>query len=382
MPKKILICFIAAAFLFAEIFSSSAAVLSLDDLIKEAKEKNPEILAAKNRWDAALVRVPMAKSLDAPSVGFTFKKIPDTLNVFKAPNDEHMLTISQFLPLFGKLSTKGKIALAESQMFAAEYKNKELEIVNETKDAYYDLFMNYKEIELNEASLSLLKSVAGISEAKYITGKTTQEDLFKINLEIASLGNKIANLKLEQAAKNARLNSLLSRDPESPLGAPELREDAVFNRDISSLYKLTLENQPELLTFSYVIERNKHAKTLAEKNSWPDLMAGVALRGIGTGSFGLWDLMLAFTVPFWFWTKQKYEVKEAISNLDEAKAAYEAMKNKALLETKNLFTDMEISKSKIDLNKNNLIPMLESSINSSVANFRSGKGDLMALLDC
>ena len=57
------------------------------------------------------------------------------------------------------------------------------------------------------------------------------------------------------------------------------------------------------------------------------------------------------------------------------------MKNKALLETKNLFTDIAISKSKIDLNRNNLIPMLESSINSSVANFSSGKGDLMALLD-
>ena len=91
--------------------------------------------------------------------------------------------------------------------------------------------------------------------------------------------------------------------------------------------------------------------------------------------------MLAFTVPFWFWSKQKYEVKEAISNLEEAKAAYEAMKNKSLLETKNLFTDIEISKNKIDLNKNNLIPMLESSINSSVANFSSGRGDLMALLD-
>ena len=381
MPKRFSVIFLAAALLFTEALSYPSETLSLDSLVKEAKEKNPEILAAKNRWDAALVRVPMAKSLDAPTVGVSFWKIPSTLNVFKAPNDEHMLTISQFLPLFGKLSLQGKIALAESQIFAAEYKNKELEIVNNVRNAYYDLFMNYKEIELNEQNLSLLKSVAGISEAKYITGKTTQEDLFKIDLEIATLSNKIASLKLEQAAKKARVNSLLSRDPESPLGAPELREDVVFNADMTSLYKFTLENQPELLTFSYAIERNKHAKALAEKNRLPDLLAGITLRGIGTGSFGLWDLMLAFTVPFWFWSKQKYEVKEAISNLEEAKAAYEAMKNKSLLETKNLFTDIEISKNKIDLNKNNLIPMLESSINSSVANFSSGRGDLMALLD-
>ena len=200
MPKRFSVLFLAVALLFTETLSYPSDVLSLDSLIKEANEKNPEILAAKNRWDASLARVPMAKSLDAPTIGVSFWKIPNTLNVFKAPNDEQMLTISQFLPLFGKLSTKGKIALAESQIFASEYKNKELEVVNEVKGAYYDLFMNYKEIELNEQSLSLLKSVAGISEAKYITGKTTQEDLFKINLEIATLSNKIENLKLEQAA--------------------------------------------------------------------------------------------------------------------------------------------------------------------------------------
>jgi outer membrane protein TolC len=110
-------------------------------------------------------------------------------------------------------------------------------------------------------------------------------------------------------------------------------------------------------------------------------MAGIVMRGFTTGSIGPWDLMLAFTVPLWFWTKQRYEVKEAIANIEEAEAAYQTMKNKTLAETKDLATKVEIARNKIKLYKNNQIPILESSIESSLSSYRSGRGDIMMLLD-
>jgi outer membrane protein TolC len=293
-----------------------------------------------------------------------------------------MLSISQMLPWFGKLPLKGKIALVESQMLASDYKNKELEIANEVKVAYYDLFMNYKETELREESLGLLENIAKIAEARYIVGELAQEDVFKIDLEIAKSSNDIINLKQEKLAKVTRLNSILNRELESPLGKPYLEEDAQsFNKDMASLYKLTLQNQPELLVFSLAIEKNRYAKSLAKKSFFPDLMAGIVMRGITAGSIGPWDLMLAFTVPLWFWTKQRYEVRESIANLEEAEAVYQAMKNKALAETKDLATKVEIARNKIELYKNTQIPLLESSIESSFSSYRAGKGDIMMLLD-
>jgi outer membrane protein, heavy metal efflux system len=382
MIRKIFIIFLVGAFLVSHGFLYADEALSLTSLIREAKEKSPEILAAKKRWEAALARVPMAKTPDDPKLGFTFEKMPGSPVRFdRAMSEDKMLSVSQMFPFFGKLPLKGKVALVESQMAAEEYKNKELELIAEVKNAYYDLFMNYKEVELNETALQLLVAIAKIAEAKYAVGKLGQEELFKINTEIADLSNAIFNLKQEQSAKKTRINALLSRDPESPLGIPEVAEEAAFNKDTHSLYKLTLENQPELLIFSYAIEKNKYAKSLAKRNFFPDLMAQVVMRGFTTGNIGPWDLMLAFTVPLWFWTKQRYEVKEAIANLEEAQAAYKAMENKALSGTKDLAVKIEIAKNKINLYKTNLLPILESSIDSSLAAFRSGNGDLMALLD-
>ena len=100
-------------------------------LLKEASQNNPDILAAKKRWEASLARVPQAKSLDNPTIGLTFEKIPrGTLKLDKTMSEDRMLSITQMFPFFGKLPLKGKMALVESQMAASEYKNKELEVIN------------------------------------------------------------------------------------------------------------------------------------------------------------------------------------------------------------------------------------------------------------
>jgi len=380
--KRFLILSLVIVFLLDYGFLYSVEPLSLDALIEEAKKNNPEIQAARKRWEASIVRIPQAKSLESPTVGFSFMKIEKgTIKLDRTMPEDRMLSISQMFPLFGKLSLKGKIALVESQIAASEYKDKELEIINQVKNSYYALFMNYKEIELNEQSLEFLKSIAKIAEAKYITGDISQEEVFKINLEIAKFSNNIINLKQENKAKETRLNTLLNRDPESSLGAPELKEYVSFDKDIPLLYKLTLLNQPELLIFSYAIEKNKYAKSLSQRSFFPDLMAEVGLRGITSGGIGLWDLMFAFSLPFWFWTKQRYEVREAIFNLEEAKQAYKAMENKAFREVKDLATKIEMAKNKINLYKNNLIAILEASLETFLAGFRSGKGEIIMLLD-
>lgn len=384
MAKKIAVPVLIIAFLSNTLGAYSLPALSLDSLLEEAKKNNPEIIVAKKRYEAAKTRIPQAKSLDDPALGLTFEKAPGSpFRLNKTISEDRMLSVSQMLPWFGKLPLKGKIALVESQMFASEFKNRELEIITEVKNAYYDLFMNYKEIEFKEESLGFLKNIAAIAEAKYTVGEIPQEGVFKIDLEIAKLGNDIENLRRQKLAKETRLNSLLNREPESPLGEPALDEAASpLNEDISSLYRLTLQNQPELLIFSYAIEKNKYAKSLAKKSFFPDLMAGIVMRGLASGgSIGPWDLMLAFTVPLWFWTKQRYEVREAIANLEEAEAAYQAMKNKALAQTKDLATKVEIAGNKIKLYKNNQIPLLESSIESFLSSYRAGKGDIMMLLD-
>lgn len=360
----------------------ASEVFALEPLLEEARNNNPDILAARKRWEAAAARVPLARALEDPVIGVTFEKVPrGTLKLDKTGPDERMLSFSQFLPFFGKLSLKGKIALVESQMIAAEYKDKELQVLYEIKNAYFDLFLNDREARLQQESLKLLESLAKITETNYSVGDATQAQVYKLHAEIAELQTELLNLAEENKVRRARLNTLLNRDPEGVLGQPDLKEEIDFKADLPSLRQAALDNQPELRIFSYAIERNEHAKTLAKKNYFSDVMASVVQRGIASGSIGPWDLMLSFTVPLWFWTKQRYEVKSAIASVEEAQAAYQAMQNKVSLEIREVVSRIGIAKNKIISLQNSLIPILEGSLESSLAAFRSGKGDFMILLD-
>src|SRR3989338_1755110 len=135
MSKRSLTMFLIGIFILHINLAYASGALSLDTLIKEAKDNNPDILAAKKRWEASLAKIPQAKSLENPTIGIAFEKIPrGTLKLDKTMSEDRMLSFAQFFPFFGKLPLKGKIAMVESQMFAAEYKNKELEVINQVKN--------------------------------------------------------------------------------------------------------------------------------------------------------------------------------------------------------------------------------------------------------
>jgi outer membrane protein TolC len=352
--------------------------LSLAAALQTARNGNPKILAARKRWDAARARIPQAKSPEDPQISAGAQMLPkNPLNVKKGPEDERMLSFSQFIPFFGKLSLQGKIAAVEAQMAGAEYKQTELDIANEVKKAYFDLYMNYREEELSGQSLVFLQGVAKTAEARYASGgEMPQSDVLKIHVEVAILETAIVNLRQERKAREAALNNLLGKGPEERVGTPGTLSEKLPDTTLQTLYKATLVNQPELLSFQYAIEKNKFEKSLAKRSVLPDIMAEITKRGMG-----LWDIMLSFTVPLWYWTKQRYQIKEAVANLEEAQAAYKAMSNQALAEVKGMYVRTQTAYNKIDLYKKNLLPLLEQSIASSLSAFSSGTGDFMALLD-
>src|SRR3989338_5510247 len=102
--KKIFILSLTVIFLFSStsIVLYGSEVISIDSVIKSAEENNPEILAAKKRWEASLARVPQMKSLDNPQVWVSFEKIPrGTLNLDKTMAEDRKLSISQTFPFIG-----------------------------------------------------------------------------------------------------------------------------------------------------------------------------------------------------------------------------------------------------------------------------------------
>src|SRR5262249_33181550 len=150
------------------------AVISLQSLVNEALEQNPEIIAMRRNFDMMRARVPQAKALPEPMLSYGYMGNPVPFPPFDVqkgdPSSGRALSFSQEIPFPGKLTTKGKMAnsAAEAEWWA--YEQTRLNVVADVKDAYFDLYFIGKSIETVTKNKELLEKFAKIAEASFAVG--------------------------------------------------------------------------------------------------------------------------------------------------------------------------------------------------------------------
>ncbi|MEK6726382.1 MAG: TolC family protein [Deltaproteobacteria bacterium] len=360
-------------------WASDDKTISLKLLIDETLSNNPEIRAAKARWEATKAAIPQAKSLENPVLSVMFDKIPNS-SVNPGESMERQYSITQGFLYPGKLSLMGKMAEKEAQIIFEEYKGKERDIIRDIKAAYYDLFMIYKSIEVNLDTKEILHHLSKIAEARYATGLVSQWDVLKAQIELSQLANEIIILKQEEESAKARINRLLNRPIESPLGKPASINDEKNVPPLELMGELALQGRPELKGMERFIEKEETGLNLAKKGYYPDFMVRLARRE-EDGSAAGWVAEFGVTIPLWFRTKQDYAVKESVSRLESAKNEYQGMRNMVSFEIKDAIVKIRSAKSLVDLHKSTHIPQAEQALMGARIGYETGKVDFFALME-
>ncbi len=121
--------------------------LVLPELIQAALARNPELVAARKQWEAATNRIAQARSLDDPILSLQLWNVPQPFKATQADNT--IFGLSQNLPFPGKLALKGDVASRSAEMTEQMFRAKELELVARLKQAYYDLFLAQKAVQIH-----------------------------------------------------------------------------------------------------------------------------------------------------------------------------------------------------------------------------------------
>jgi outer membrane protein TolC len=389
--RHILTCFVGTLLLlFATTPLSAQQSLTLEvgttlpDLIKEALGANPEILAARKSVEAARARIVQARSLDDPELNIESWAIPldQPTNLNQA--NMHMVNLRQRLPFPGKLKLRGDVASQEEAMAAARYLAKEREVIAAVKKTYYDLFMADREIQITQEQLDLLGRILKTAEARYTVGKVAQQDVIKAQVEQSEALNRLIVAEREHHHAEARLNTLLNRSPDLPIGRTIERDPPTLSLERVELYRLTVESNPELQGAGSDIKRAELSHELAVRNRrYPDFMVGLGYWYQPQGTFQhTYSGMLTLTVPF-FWTKAKHdkEVEETSAQIARSEASYRAMKNRALFEVRENLVTFDAAKKSVALYRTGLLPQAELSLKAAEAAYQTGRAEFTALLE-
>ena len=354
--------------------------LVLPDLIREALARNPELVAARKQWEAASQRITQARSLDDPTLSVQLWNVPQTFNVTQAQNS--IFGLSQNLPFPGKLALKGDVASRSAEMTEQVLRAKERELVARLKQAYYDLFLTHKAIQIHHEQVELLGQFVEITTAKFRTGKGAQTDVLKAQIELSLLFQQLPILEQRRETVEAMLNTLLDRDPTSPLDIPQEPSQIPLDKTLDDLHRLALHERPELKAAGLAVQRNEQSLTLAQRQYYPDF--NVAFQRFqnfqANDGFGAY---VAMSIPFAFWTKPKYDagVQEAAAALSAARAEQHTVENLTRFQVKDLLARLRATDQVTTLYRTTILPQAEQSLEAARVGYRTGKAGFLDLIE-
>lgn len=362
-------------------------VTTLKSLVDETLQNNPEIKAARARWEASTKRPSQEGSLPDPIVGINWFNVSfDRITLNETPDSMFLFTFFQEFPFPGKLSLREQTAKEEAEAQEKMYETDLRRVIADLKEAYYNWFLVHKSIEIIAKNKDILEKFEQIAEAKYAVGDGIQQDVLKAQVEVSRFIEQLDLLNEQKGIVEARIRSILNRPPDSPLGNPETEiEKSPFNLTTEELYKIAQERAPLLKAKENLIDREEEALKLAKKEYYPDFSIGASpgLMGIpgGGGTQGAWGVTFGVKVPLYFWRKQRYGVEEAALQLKAAQEDFSSTSQDISFRVKDQYLVAKTSENLLKLFEEGIIPQATSSLESAIAGYQVGNIDFLTLLD-
>jgi len=359
--------------------------LNVDQLVEEALQNNPEILAAKQKWEAYKEKVPQARALPDPMLGLGIINLPTNFSFKNEDMTMKEVSISQMFPFYGKRSLMGEMAGKEAEAVFNEIQEKANRIIRDVKAAYYDLSHVYRTTEVTQRNKEILENFAKIAETKYSVGEGVQQDVLKAHVEVSKMVDELIMLAQRKRALEAKLKSLLNRPPETSVGEPE---EVTFKKlpiNIEEFQKTATEVNPTLKAMKKMIEAKEKAYALAKREYYPDFNFKFAYgqrdnspdmkrRDMLTG-------MMELNIPIYYKSKQDRKVAETKAEILATGAQYRAMRNEIFFMIADMGSMTQRVERQIDLYKTGIIPQASLQVNSALSAYRVNKVDFLTLLD-
>lgn len=352
---------------------------SLDHLIAVALDQNQELAASRSRWDASKQWAGIARSLEDPMVGADVERSNST--GFNDYSDVEWM-VSQKLPWLGRRGAKASAARLEAEATGFEY----LELLRATrakvKDAYWNLWLAQKAVDVNHQQVGLHDQFVKIARTRYETGQASQADLLRASVELARRHNDLQTLQLAVEVAAEKVNSLLNAEP----GTPRMAGPAPALNDL----ELTLaEMQARARHYSCILlaqirkaEAKEFALKAVRKETSPEFEFRVEARQFEeTGSIDEYDTGIFMNVP-WLWRgKYRAAIQGAQAELATARAELQSEINMTMLNIKELYTELDTARRHIELYEKSLLPQTAQLMDSTRAAYQAGTVGFLELMD-
>ena len=355
--------------------------LSLSGALEEALARNPDLMALRAQLPVVRARPAQERALPPPMLEGTVWQWPiNTLN--PTNTNMYMFMVDQDLPGRGKRELRAAVAEKDIALAESDVTIRHRQVVNAVGQAYASLFIARKAIDIHLTNVDLLRDVADVSQAKYAAGRSSQQDVLKSVVELSKLHNDILLFDEQANVAAARLNVLLNRAPEAPIGPLIEPSEQTLLPTPADLQRLAIDRQPELKRARIEIERADAELASAKREDKPDftVQGGYLVMPNQT------DALLArvgVTWPRAPWSHGKVDahVAEQTAAVEAAKARERAMESGVRLAVQEAYVHAQSAQERAALLRTTILPQAQQTLDVSRIAYQTDRGDFQALLE-
>jgi len=362
----------------------------LDDYIRYAMQNSPALEAAFYRWRAAADRVPQARSLPDPQLGFAV--ILDQVD----RDAEHMgerYSLSQMFPWFGKLSLRGDVAVENARAEAQRFEAARLELVDRVTRAWFEYAWLHEAAATARENLDLLTRLESVARSLYRTGTVSQADVNRAQVELGRLDDQVRSLEDMLGPAAAELNAALGRPAHARLAnlPPPPSRQAIAElpeRADEDWLALARQGNPMLAASRHGVTRELHSVDLARKEYYPDFRLGLEYARGGSARMAMMDGggedmvagMISFSIPI---RRGRIDagVREARARLNAATRDVQNQELSLDASLKSALFTYRDSGRRLHLYGGTLVPKARQSMAATEAAYRVGDASFSDLID-
>ena len=361
---------------------AASARLTLEEAQAAALANNPEIRLAARRLAVAEARQPAAGALDDPSLMYRAWGVP-----LKSPYDlnqaQNMFMIGQSFPGPGKRVLRSQVAAEDITIAKAQLEAVKRDVTARVRTAFYTLLRNNEELRIHDGQVALARQAMEAARVKYMVGRVTQQDVLKAQLAVTKLVDHLVMLETDGATARATLDTLMGRDPGSPV---EVVGEYALPASLPSLVELekqALESRPELIAASAAVEQGETKVKLAAKAYTPDysVAGGYMLMPSGSTNRSAYMAELSMTLPWLNRRRHSADIAEAKADTAVRQAEYENQRALVFQQIQEALVRADAACKLVDLYRNTLRPQTEATLKATVAAYQADRTDFLNLLD-
>ena len=363
-----------------------AEPINLELLLAIGYVWNPDIKASRQALRATLEQYPQATYLDNVLRQYNaFTKQLDT----KIGRPRHKEMTSMKFPFPDMLALKGQIVTEDVQIAQREIDITLRDLVTDIRLAYSDFLYLTEAIRINQENQQLLRQMIQIAQAKFRAGIGKYHTVIMAQVEFSKLSDSILTLEKQRETTIARINTLLNRPADAPLGMPKppVHEEVV--QPLADLYTVALKFRQEIQKQKLTISRMNLMIQLATRMAYPDTTFGASYfeerMKLSSGT-----LKMPPTFPTQrtlnlgnsasFGRKDAYirEVEIKVGAMEQMLAGLE---NRTRFAVKKHHFGLETAKRSIVLYRNALLPQAQDALETANTAYQAAQIDFISFLD-